>query len=143
MPSHTWYVPRYCCAVVIGDRLKFLSVLLTLKQRANEATGSFDDVLVGEAARVNPAVATAAAAARDETWHAYVQKGLDAYNKHGAVSAAQRVQKFAILPLDFSTATGELTPTLKLKRAFVCEKHAALIKEIYTQNKSAVWLQQV
>ena len=60
----------------------------------------------------------------------------------GAV-AAQRVQKFAILPLDFSTATGELTPTLKLKRAFVCEKHAALIKEIYTQNKSAVWLQQV
>ena len=92
---------------------------------------------------MNPAVATAAAAARDETLHAYVQKGLDAYNKHGAVSAAQRVQKFAILPLDFSTATGELTPTLKLKRAFVCEKHAALIKEIYTQNKSAVWLQQV
>ena len=110
------------------------------------AVGLVDDDVFdvsGEAARVNPAVATAAAAARDETWHAYVQKGLDAYNKHGAVSAAQRVQKFAILPLDFSTATGELTPTLKLKRAFVCEKHAALIKEIYTQNKSAVWLQQV
>ena len=33
-------LPALSCAVVIGDRLKFLSVLLTLKQRANEATGS-------------------------------------------------------------------------------------------------------
>ena len=128
---------------MIGDRLKFLSVLLTLKQRGERAHR-----LVRRRARRRgrarePRRHDRAAAARDETWHAYVQKGLDAYNKHGAVSAAQRVQKFAILPLDFSTATGELTPTLKLKRAFVCEKHAALIKEIYTQNKSAVWLRQV
>jgi len=132
-------LPGVSAAVVVGDRRKFLSVLFTLKQRPNDATGSFDDVLVGEAADVSRSAKTAAAAADDRTWKAAVQLAIDEYNATAA-SSAQRIQKFAILPRDFSQATGELTPTLKLKRAAVVEKYGDVLAKIYGSNASAVWL---
>ena len=48
-----------------------------------------------------------------------------------ATSNAQRVQKFAVIPGDFSVATGELGPTLKLKRHTVLEKHSDIIEGFY------------
>jgi long-chain-fatty-acid--CoA ligase ACSBG len=36
-----------------------------------------------------------------------------------AISKAQRVQKFTILPNEFSIDGGELTPTMKLKRKII------------------------
>jgi len=40
-----------------------------------------------------------------------------------AVSKAATIKKWKILPLDFSVKTGELTPTLKLKRSYVIKKY--------------------
>merc|ERR1712159_627896 len=42
-----------------------------------------------------------------------------------------RIQKFTILPADFSVRTDELTPTFKLKRSVVEKKHAAFIDKMY------------
>ena len=91
------------------------------------------------AAAVNPEVTTAVEAADDATWRRTLQAAIDDYNKEKATSSAQRVQKFAILPLDFSQATGELTPTLKLKRAAVVEKYADVLRRLYGDAQSAVW----
>ncbi|KAJ8612261.1 hypothetical protein CTAYLR_002912 [Chrysophaeum taylorii] len=132
-------LPQASTCVVVGDKLKFLSLLVTLKQRPNEATGSFDDVLVGPALDVDPLITTATQAADSPAWTALVQRAIDTYNDTVAVSAAQRIQKFAILPLDFSQATGELTPTLKLKRTAVVDKYAHTLKKIYGASASAVW----
>ena len=129
-------LPGVSTAVVVGDRLKFLSVLITLKQRQNE--GTFDDVLVGAAAAVNPEVTTALQAADDAIWRRTLQTAIDDYNAK-ATSSAQHVQKFAILPLDFAESTGELTPTLKLKRAAVVEKYAHVLRRLYGDAQSAVW----
>ncbi len=41
------------------------------------------------------------------------------------------MQKWSLLERDFSEKGGELTPTLKLKRAVVAKKHAALIDSLY------------
>merc|ERR1711924_500226 len=88
------------------------------------------------AAAVNPEVTTAVEAADDATWRRTLQAAIDDYNKENATSSAQRVQKFAILPLDFSQATGELTPTLILKRAAVVEKYADVLRRSTATRKA-------
>jgi len=58
------------------------------------------------------------------------QDGIDQANQE-ATSNAQRIQKFVILPTDFSVPGGELGPTLKLKRHYVLKKYENLIRNIY------------
>jgi len=123
-------LPALSNAVLIGDKRKYFVLLATCKCAPNE-DGSFSQALAGEALAVDPGCTTAAQAARSARWKQYVQAGIDAYNKSKAVSGAQRVVQFAILEHDFSVPTGELGPTLKLKRNVVNEKYAALIDSLY------------
>ena len=51
-----------------------------------------------------------------------------------AVSKAEQIRKFRILPVDFTEDTGELTPTLKVKRKVVAEKFAAEIDALYAKG---------
>ena len=50
------------------------------------------------------------------------------------VSKAEAIRKFRILPVDFTEDTGELTPTMKVKRNVVAEKFASDIEAIYTKD---------
>jgi long-chain acyl-CoA synthetase len=52
-------------------------------------------------------------------------------NSHYA--QVEQVKKFAILDHDLSQETGELTPTLKVKRAVVAEMYAALLDSLYAR----------
>ena len=51
-----------------------------------------------------------------------------------SVSHAESIRKFRILPVDFTEDTGELTPTMKVKRKVVAEKFADDIDAIYTKS---------
>ena len=51
-----------------------------------------------------------------------------------AVSNAAKIQKFRILPRDFSVVGGELGPTLKLRRAIVNQIYAVEINQLYDES---------
>ena len=58
-----------------------------------------------------------------------VEREIAAVN--GKLSSFETVKKFAILTADFTIEGGELTPTLKVKRKVVSERHRALIDALY------------
>jgi long-chain acyl-CoA synthetase len=93
-------------AVVYGDNRPYLVALLTLD--AEEAPK------LAEQLGVPPDVP---AMARDERVRAEIQKAVDAANARFA--RIEQIKRFAILDRELSQQHGELTPTLKVKRAFV------------------------
>ncbi len=58
-----------------------------------------------------------------------VQQEVDAIN--AKLARIEQVKRFAILGHDLSQADGELTPTLKVKRAAVYDRYADLFDGLY------------
>src|SRR5213080_4731423 len=58
-----------------------------------------------------------------------VQKDITAITGH--LTDYERVRRVALLPEEFSIDKGEMTPTLKVKRAVIEEKYGELIDELY------------
>ncbi|MFI5914895.1 AMP-dependent synthetase/ligase [Dactylosporangium sp. NPDC051541] len=106
--------------MVIGDRQPFIAALITIDPDALPAWKS---------ANGKPADASMESLAGDEQLRAEVQKAIDEANQ--AVSKAEAIKVFRILPRDFTEATGELTPSLKVKRNVVMKEYAGDIAAIY------------
>ena len=62
--------------------------------------------------------------------HAAVQEEVDRVN--ATVGPVEQIKRFRILDHDFSQETGELTPTLKLKRNVVYDTYADEIEDLYS-----------
>jgi len=127
-------MPALSNCVVIGDRRKFLSMLLTLKTEVNPDTGEPSDVLFGDAViagqQIGSSARTVGQVLNDPLWTKYFNDGMKVANAK-TTSNAQIVQKWTLLPVDLSEKAGDLTPTLKLKRNVVTDKYAAAIDAMY------------
>lgn len=64
-------------------------------------------------------------------------------NKICCPSRPCMIQKFTIIPQDFSVEHGELTPTLKLKRSVVAKKYADLIQKVYDAPREALYIPSI
>ncbi len=109
-------------AVLLGDRQKFAAVLIVpampaLQQRLSE---------LGK-----PPVTQKDVADRADVLGLYGEI-VDALNRE--LAQFERIKKIAILPVEFSVETGELTPTLKVKRKVVAERHRDVIDRIYRDD---------
>jgi len=113
-----WLVSQ---CLVVGDRQPFIAALVTIDPEAFptwlEKTG-------------RPATTNLADVVADPELRAEVQSAIDDANK--AVSKAEAIRKFTILPFDWTEATGQLTPSLKLKRNVVQKECAAEIAALYS-----------
>jgi long-chain acyl-CoA synthetase len=115
--------PLISQALVVGDAKPFIGALITIDP---EAFGAWKERNHKQAA------ASVGDLATDPDLVAEV----DAAVKHAnlAVSHAESIRKFRILPVDFTEDTGELTPTMKVKRNVVAEKFASDIESIYEKD---------
>jgi long-chain acyl-CoA synthetase len=110
--------PYVSQCVVIGDRRPYLVALITLDMeecaKLCEEKGWPPDPAQ---LRENPEM------------KAIIQKHLDEVNEKFA--RVEQVKKFEILPQDLSQETGELTPTLKVKRNVVADKYEREVDALY------------
>jgi len=134
--------PAISKAVMIGDKRKFNVMLITLKQEGTTGETPGTGALTGPALTVSLGSATTEQAIQDPAWEAYLTTALDQVNKDGSVvvSHAYRVEKFMILPRDFSMEGGELTATMKLKRNVVDQKYKANIDAMFEETATGKYV---
>jgi long-chain-fatty-acid--CoA ligase ACSBG len=124
--------------MMIGDHQKYNCALVTLKAvGANGETPGTDELDAG-AKRINPPVTTISAAMNDPVWIKAVTDAITEANNNPKVcqNNAFTIQKFTILPSNFSEQENQLTPTKKLKRKIVETQYADAIKKMYGTSGS-------
>jgi long-chain acyl-CoA synthetase len=113
--------PLVSQCMVVGDNQPFIASLITIDQ----------DMLKGWIAANNKAGATLETLRNDPDLIAVIQTAVDEANK--AVSKAESIRKFSILPTDFTIAGGQLTAKLSLKRHVIGEQYAAEITALFAK----------
>jgi long-chain acyl-CoA synthetase len=114
--------PLISQCMVVGDNRPFIACLITLDEEALEHW---------KRQHGKPADATAADLASDPDLIADIQAAVDDANL--AVSRAESIRKFTILPVDFTTDNDYLTPSLKVKRARVYKDFQSDIEALYAR----------
>lgn len=126
--------PLIANCVVVGDKRKFLSCLISLKTEVDPLTGEPSQTLLPTVVDVLKAKGSKAAtlqeARNDPVVKAIIDEAVAGYNKV-AVSRAQEVRKWYLMERDLSLGHGELTATLKLKRNVVHEHYSKEIDSLY------------
>jgi len=105
--------------VLIGDRLPFVTALVTINVTTAESLKGMEPFQGKEPHHV--AVAPPVLAE--------VQKAVSRVNKQ--LAPFEQIRKFRVLQRDFSIESGEMTPTMKVRRSRVLENHREIVSELY------------
>jgi len=126
LPSQRLATPRFSSvrarsgarahSTQIGDRRPYLVALITIDPEEAPAFAEKHGLAVEDLPE-------------SEQMRAEVQSVVD--NVNATVGPVEQVKRFKILPHDLTQETGELTPTLKVKRNVVNEKNDAEIDALY------------
>jgi long-chain acyl-CoA synthetase len=116
------YEPLVSQVVVIGEGRPYLTALITLDP---------DQLVPWARTRGKPLEPEAL------VWDPDLRAAIDKAVAHvnGELSRPENIRKWRILPHDFTVASGELTPTLKVKRNVVSERYADVIGELYAEPR--------
>jgi long-chain acyl-CoA synthetase len=107
--------PLVSQVVVFGDKRSHCVALMTLSEPAVRHFGGGDTAKAAESAELRDAIQKAVA------------------DVNATLAGFETVKSFAVLPADFSEATGELTPSLKVKREVVAGKFESVIAGLYAK----------
>jgi long-chain acyl-CoA synthetase len=111
--------PLISQCMVVGDNKPFIAALVTLDP----------DAIKPWAVANKKEGASIADLTKDPTLLAVIQTAVDEANK--AVSRAESIRKFTVLPVDFTIAGGQLTAKLSVKRHVVAQQFAREIDELF------------
>ncbi|MCW2598176.1 MAG: putative long-chain fatty acid ligase [Frankiales bacterium] len=115
--------PLVSQCMVVGDQQPFIACLVTIDAEA---------IVPWATTKSKPSAV--ASLVDDPQLRAEIQGAVDEANK--AVSKAEAIRKFTILPIDWTEEGGQLTPSLKLKRAVVMKEFAADVDALYAGGQS-------
>jgi long-chain acyl-CoA synthetase len=118
-------IPLVSNAMVIGERRNYLVALLALD---SEKAAAF--------ARERGLSQSLASLCRESAVLAYLGQQVE-HEVNSKVARFETIKRFAVLPQEFSVEGGELTPTLKVRRAAVEQKYAGLIESLYAPEPRA------
>lgn len=113
-----WLVSQ---CMVVGDAQPFIAALVTIDPE------SFPGWLKQTG---KPETSTIESMTTDPDLVAEIQKAVDEANK--AVSNAEAIKKFTILPVDWTEEGGQLTPSMKLKRNVVMKEFSSEVDALYS-----------
>ena len=113
------FSPYVTDAVVIGDKLPYLTVIIMVDQENVEKFAQDNDVPFSNYASLT----------RAPQVQALIQDVIDQVNKKFA--RVEQIKKFFLLDKQLTAEDEELTPTMKLKRKLVAEKYATQIRAMY------------
>ena len=111
--------PLISQCMVVGDNKPFIAALVTLDP----------DSIKPWAVANKKEGASIADLTKDPTLLAVIQTAVDEANK--AVSRAESIRKFTVLPVDFTIPGGQLTAKLSVKRHVVAQQFAREIDELF------------
>ena len=111
--------PLVSQACMIGDQRKFLTMLIALD--GEEAPGF--------AAEHGLTYTDISSFVAEPAVQAEVRRIVDEANEH--VSRVEQIKRFHVVPDEWTPDSGEITPSLKLKRRVVMEKYAEDIEALY------------
>ena len=115
--------PLISQVVVVGDQKPYIAALITLDSEM---------LPVWLANNKLDARMSVADAAKHPSVIAQVQSAIDRANAR--VSRAESIRKFTILPVEFTEASGHLTPKMSIKRAVIMKDFANDIEALYTHE---------
>ncbi|HYR55766.1 MAG TPA: long-chain fatty acid--CoA ligase [Myxococcaceae bacterium] len=113
--------PLVSQAMVYGDRRKYLTALVCVSEEAGRKLLAEKSIPVNNYAEMSR---------RPEIYSA-VQHSIDQLNAQEPPYST--IKKFAIVDREFTQESGELTPTMKVKRKFTTQKYKALLDGLYDE----------
>jgi long-chain acyl-CoA synthetase len=114
--------PLISHVLVYGEQHNYITALITLNDEGLQAFAEKHGILY---ANIEELV-------NDPLVIKYVQRVV--HRKNRRLASFEQIKKFLILDKDFSVEAGELTPTLKIKRALVTSKYQNLLDSLYTEQ---------
>lgn len=112
-------IPLVSSALVYGDKQKYLVALVTLAEGEAKRWAKAKGI---------PATTMKSLAENDEV-RKHIENGIKQMNSQ--LASYETVKRFEILPKDFSVESGEITPTLKLKRKVVHQHYDKVLSSLY------------
>jgi long-chain acyl-CoA synthetase len=114
--------PHIAQSCVIGDNRKYMSALVQPDWEALEAFALKNGIAPSDRGRL----------VADQRVVSLIEKEVEAVNKD--LSRYEQIKKFWLVPVEWSLESGELTPTLKLKRRIIHERHKDAIEKLYPKE---------
>jgi long-chain acyl-CoA synthetase len=126
--------PYIAQAVAVGDNYPYITALITPNLEALRAY--FAEHKVGDSDGAGPNQPDDSGIARHPMTEALIAQAVKDVN--AALPSYERIRRFTVLPKEFTLESGEITPTLKLKRRVIVQKFQREIDEMYLKTHRTV-----